>query len=56
MHELMQSFIPKKTPLEKYREQKGAISAMLTAGDITADVANQLIDKRNTELLSSNLI
>jgi hypothetical protein len=56
MHELMQSFIPKKSPLEKYREQKAAISAMLAAGDITGDVANQLIEKLNNELLSSNLI
>jgi hypothetical protein len=56
MHELMQSFIPKKSPLEKYREQKAAITAMLAAGDITGDVANQLIEKLNNELLSSNLI
>jgi hypothetical protein len=42
--------------LEKYWEQKAAIAAMLAAGDITADVANQLIEKLNTELLSSNLI
>ncbi len=56
MHELMQIFIPKKSPLEKYREQKAAISAMLAARDITGDVANQLIEKLNNELLSSNLI
>jgi hypothetical protein len=29
---------------------------MLAAGDITGDVANQLIEKLNNELLSSNLI
>ena len=56
MHEMVQSLIPKKTPLEKYREQKAAIAAMLAAGDITADVASQLIEKLNAELLSSNLI
>jgi hypothetical protein len=29
---------------------------MSAAGDITGDVANQLIEKLNNELLSSNLI
>ena len=46
----------KKTPLEKYKEQKSAIAAMLAAGDITVEVSNQLIEELNAELLWSSLI
>jgi len=56
MKELLQSDILKKSPLDKYREQKSAITAMLAAGDIMNEVASQLMDKLNTELLNSHLI
>jgi hypothetical protein len=48
--------MPKKSPLDKYKEQKAAIAAMTDAGDITPDVAKQLLDKLNADLLHSNLI
>jgi hypothetical protein len=35
---------------------KSAITAMLAAGDIMNEVASQLMDKLNTELLDSHLI
>jgi len=56
MKELLQSIIPKKSPLDKYREQKSAITAMLVAGEITNEVASQLMDRLNAELLNSPLI
>jgi hypothetical protein len=56
MQAMLQTVIPKKSPLEKFREQKASIAAMLAAGEISAEVANQLMDKLNTELLNSNLI
>ena len=56
MKELLQSIIPKKSPLDKYREQKSAITAMLAAGEITNEVASQLMDRLNAELLNSPLI
>jgi hypothetical protein len=56
MHQMVASILPKKTPLEKYREQKASIAAMLAAGEINAQVAQQLTDKLNSDLLNSNLI
>jgi hypothetical protein len=38
------------------KEQKAAIAAMLASGYITNEVATQLMDKLNAELLNSNLI
>ena len=54
--ELLLSVLPKKSPLEKIWEQKAAITAMLAEGEITNEVASQLMDKLNTELLNSHLI
>jgi hypothetical protein len=48
--------MPQKTPLDKYRDRKASIAAMLAAGDITADVSKQLMTKLESELLDSNLI
>jgi len=56
MHQMMKDLMPKKSPLDKYKEQKAAIAAMTDAGDITPDVAKQLLDKLNADLLHSNLI
>ncbi len=42
MQQLISSIIPKRTPLDKYRESKAAITAILAAGDISADVGAQL--------------
>jgi len=47
MHDTMQIVIPKKTPLDKYKEQKAAIAAMLAAGDISKEVASQFSAKLN---------
>jgi hypothetical protein len=55
MQEMLQSFIPKKSPLEKFREQKAAITGMLAAGEISNEVASQLMDELNSELLNSSL-
>lgn len=55
MHDVVQK-ITNKSPLEKYKEQKAAIAAMLAAGDIPDHVAAQLMEKLNTELLSATLI
>jgi hypothetical protein len=41
--------------LEKYREQKASIAVMLAAGEIDAQLAQQLTDKLNSDLLNSNL-
>jgi hypothetical protein len=56
MKAMIQTVIPKKSLLDKYKEQKAAIAAMLASGDISNDVTTQLMDKLNTELLNSNLI
>jgi hypothetical protein len=53
---MLQTVIPKISPLEKFREQKASIAAMLAAGEISSEVANQLMDKLNVELVNSNLI
>ncbi len=55
MNEIVHNII-KKSPLDKYREQKASIAAMLAAGDISSEVANQLMEKLNADLLSANLI
>jgi hypothetical protein len=55
MHDVVQK-ITNKSPLEKYKEQKAAIAAMLAAGDIPDHVAALLMEKLNTELLSATLI
>ncbi len=56
MQQMLQIVIPKKSPLEKFREQKATITDMLAAGEIFNEVASQLMDKLNTELLKSHLI
>jgi hypothetical protein len=56
MHQIVTSILPKKSPLEKYKEQKATIANMLSAGEITPEVANQLIEKLNNELFTSNLM
>ena len=56
MHQMMKNLMPKKSPLDEYKEQKAAIVAMTDAGDITLDTAKQLLDKLNDDLLHSNLI
>ena len=56
MQQMLQTVIPKKSPLEKFREQKATITDMLAAGEISNEVASQLMDKLNTELLNSHLI
>jgi len=53
MHDTMQIVIPKKTPLDKYKEQKAAIAAMLAAGDISKEVASQFSAKLNYFQLKS---
>jgi len=55
MNEVVQS-MTKKSPLEKFKEQKAAIAAMVASGDISNDVARQLMEKLNAELLSATLI
>lgn len=54
--QMLTSVMPQKTPLDKYRDRKASIAAMLAAGDITADVSKQLMTKLESELLDSNLI
>jgi len=56
MHQIVTSILPKKSPLEKYKEQKATSANMLSAGEITPEVANQLIEKLNNELFTSNLM
>jgi hypothetical protein len=56
MKEMLQTVLPKKSALEKFREQKAAITVLLASGDITSDIASQLMDKLNSELLNSSLI
>ena len=56
MQQMLTSVLPQKTPLEKYRERKASIAAMLSTGDITAEVAKSLMEKLDLELLQSNLI
>ncbi len=56
MQQMLTSVLPQKTLLEKYRERKASIAVMLSAGDITADVAKSLMEKLDLELLQSNLI
>jgi signal recognition particle GTPase len=56
MQQIVTSVIPKKSPLDNYKKRKAAMAAMLAAGDISIEVANQLIEKLNNELFSSNLI
>jgi 6-phosphogluconate dehydrogenase (decarboxylating) len=56
MNQLLQTVLPKKSTLEKFWEQKAAITAMLAAGEITNEVASQLMEKLDTKLLNSHLI
>ena len=56
MQQMLTSVMPQKTPLDKYRDRKASIAAMLAAGDITANVSKQLMTKLESELLDSNLI
>jgi hypothetical protein len=56
MQQIVTHIIPKKSPLDNYNEHKAAIAAMLAAGDISVEVANELIGKLNNELFSSNLM
>ncbi len=53
---MLQTVIPKKSPLVKFREQKATITVMLAVGEISNEVASQLMDKLNTELLNIHLI
>ncbi len=55
MNEVKQS-MTKKRPLENFEEQKAAIAAMVALGDISNDVARQLMEKLNAELLNATLI
>jgi glutamate/tyrosine decarboxylase-like PLP-dependent enzyme len=55
MHEVVQK-IMNKSPLDKYKEQKAAIAAMLAAEDIPDHFAAQLMEKLNAELLGATLI
>jgi hypothetical protein len=55
MHQMVTSILPKKSPLEKYKEQKASIATLLSAGDITSEVANQLFEKNN-DLFTSSLM
>jgi hypothetical protein len=54
--QLISSIIPKKISLEKYKESKAAMPAMLVAGDISAEVGSQLIRKLDEDLLNSTMI
>ncbi len=49
MHQMMKDLMPKKSPLDKYKEQNVAFVAGTNVGDITPDVAS-------SDLLNSNLI
>jgi len=42
--------------LEKYKDQKAAIAAMVAMGDISTDIAQQLMEKLVAELLSATVI
>jgi hypothetical protein len=55
MHNAVQK-LTNKSPLEKYKEKKAAIAAMLAAGDIPDHVTAQLMEKLNAELLGATLI
>jgi acyl-homoserine lactone acylase PvdQ len=56
MQQILTSVMLQKAPLDKYRDRKASIAAMLAAGDITANVAKQLMTKLASELLDSSLI
>jgi len=43
MHGMMQILIPKKSPLDKYKKQKLAFTAMLAAKDISNDAHFSLV-------------
>jgi len=51
----MKQSMTKKRPLENFEEQKAAIAAMVALGDISNDVARQLMEKLNAELLNATL-
>jgi hypothetical protein len=46
---------PKKTP-DKYKESKTSIATMLASGEISNEVASQLIKNLDIELLNASLI
>jgi signal recognition particle GTPase len=56
MSQLINTIIPKKTPLERYKESKAAITALLVAGDISVEVGSQLIQKLDEDLLNANML
>jgi hypothetical protein len=45
MQQVLTSVLPQKASLDKYQEQKESIAIMLAAGDITAIMAKQLMNK-----------
>jgi hypothetical protein len=53
---MIQTVILKKSPLDKYKEQKAEIAAMLASGEICNGLETQLMDKLITELLNCNKI
>jgi hypothetical protein len=52
MHEVVQNMTIKSL-LEKYKEQNAAIAAMVARGDTSNDLAWQLMEKLNSDLLSA---
>jgi hypothetical protein len=51
-----QSCTTEKTPIEKCKESKAAINAMVLAGDISNKVAKELIKKLDSIVIGSNFI
>jgi hypothetical protein len=56
MSQLINTIIPKKTPLERYKESKAAITALLVAGDISVEVGSQSTQKLNEDLLNATMV
>jgi hypothetical protein len=56
MSQLINTIIPKKTPLERYKESKAAKTALLVAGDISVEVGSQLTQKLDEDLLNATMV
>ena len=56
MSQLIERVIPKKNAIEKYKESKASINAMVASGEMSDEVTHQLLKKLDNDLIKSSII
>jgi len=56
MSQLIEHVIPKKNAIKKYKESKSIITAMIASGEMSNEVAHQLLKKLDNDLMNSSII